>query len=178
MAKKDGEGADRQALAKIGRRAGLSVTVVECGGGVVNGATPGAPDLHMAGRVTGPYGPRQDASNLYIEPWVEMKVLDGGRIPDNARTDRVPITTGLDHYNSYQRTWAVRHNHVGGRVYLFLRVTWPGEKRHYLYPGAWAAEHLGRTVRLSELGDYSLFERHHTEMPDHEQLIRAFLRNG
>lgn len=183
MAQKQGEGADRQALSKLLKSGPiehrLSVTIIESGGGAMNGATPGAPDLHYAGRVFGPAGVvGEDASVQYIEGWIELKVLDASRLPARVLAGKMPIETGLEHYTAQQRTWHVKHANVGGRVHVLLRVTRGDEKWWYLYDGAWAANRLGRDVLFQDLEKYSLLDWRYDprRWPDYDHMLRALLR--
>lgn len=71
--------------------------------------------------------------NISSGEWIELKIAEAPK--------RGGILK-IEHYTPYQRTWAIRRNHAGGKVFLLLKVsnTW------ILLKGEVAAQYLNYTT--------------------------------
>lgn len=77
--------------------------------------------------------------NLAMGQWIELKWVR--KMPKNP--DRI---FEISHYTEYQKTWALRRHHVGGKVFLLLKIS----SEWLLFYGHVAAENLNK-VSLNEL---------------------------
>ncbi len=178
---KHGEGAFRQQVTKELRNAGLFVSTVE-GGGM--GGTPGIPDVYYSGvaSVRPPIdfsGPPQPDLRIYVEGWIELKVIRGDDVAAKARESAIPLVTGITHYTQQQRVWHTRHSRGGGKVHVFVKLVWEQPWFH-MFEGGWAAEHLGRDLLLRDFSTWNLADYRHNpcKFPTHEHLVRMLMRNA
>lgn len=166
---KHGEGRFRQQICKSLREAGLFVSTVE-GGGM--GGTPGIPDVYYSGRTTMTTNP------MYMEGWLELKVLRGEDLAAKARTSDIPVVSGITHYTQQQRVWHTKHARGGGKVHVLVKAVWEEDPHYYMFEGGWAAEHLGRDLLMRDFCRWSVFDRNllPCKFPTTYYLVRALLR--
>lgn len=81
--------------------------------------------------------------NIAPGDWIELKIAE--------KPKRADTVVQVKHYSTEQQTWAIRRHHVGGKVWLLLKVN----TEWLLFRGEEATRYVGQ-VNLQKLREVAL----------------------